>query len=65
MLNEYDFAPYLFTADGNKLGQLPTNVDAIPDTPYRFHGAQRLSGDGSHYVFSSTECIWNPAASAK
>jgi hypothetical protein len=55
ILNQYDFAPYLFTSDGKKLGQLPTNVNAIPNTAYSFHGVQRFSGNGSHYVFSSTE----------
>ena len=31
---------------------------ASADTVYSFHGAQRFSGNGSHYVFSSTEWIF-------
>jgi hypothetical protein len=61
----FDYAPYLFTAEGQKLGQLPTNLNAIdaPD-PYSFHGVKRMSGDFSHFVFSSTEyepAFGNPA----
>lgn len=55
VLNQLDWAPYLFTYDGKNLGQLPTNIKSLPDTPYSFHGVQRFSGNGSHFVFSSTE----------
>ncbi len=46
-------APYLFTAEGKPLGQLPENVRAIPGGRY-FSGAERLAGDGKHFFFSST-----------
>ena len=47
-------APYLFTSSGEPKGQLPTNVSVIPGGK-TFHGAQRMSGDFSHFVFSSNE----------
>ena len=50
--NEY--APYLYTSSGERLGRLPTNLNVIPEGA-KFHGWQRMSGDFSHFVFSSTE----------
>ena len=47
-------APYLFTADGVRIGRLPTNLDVIPGGT-QFRGSQRMSGDFSHFVFASTE----------
>jgi hypothetical protein len=47
-------APHLFTSAGEGRGQLPTNVSIIPGGT-TFHGAQRMSGDFSHFVFSSNE----------
>ena len=51
---------YLFTADGTEARPAADELNSLPRTSYSFHGVQRLSGDGSHYVFSSTECIQNP-----
>jgi hypothetical protein len=50
----YEFAPYLFTAAGEKLGQLPTNLSVIPGGR-EFEGQERMSGDFSHFVFGSAE----------
>ncbi len=47
-----EFAPYLFTAGGEKKGRLPTNVALVPGGK-RFKGEQVMSGDFSHFVFSS------------
>jgi hypothetical protein len=47
-------APYAFDAQGNGLGQLPTNVDSVTNGS-QFRGDQRLSDDGTHFVFSSGE----------
>jgi hypothetical protein len=46
-------APYLFESSGKPLGRLPTNVGSVPGGT-RFKGNQRMSGDFSHFVFSST-----------
>ena len=47
-----EFAPYMFTAAGEKKGRLPTNVGLIPEGKI-FKGMQAMSRDFSHYVFSS------------
>jgi hypothetical protein len=51
-----EYAPYLFTSSGERLGRLPTNLDVIPNGA-KFHGWQRMSGDFTHFVFSSSEWI--------
>jgi hypothetical protein len=51
-----EFAPYLFTASGEKKGRLPTNVGLIPGGK-TFKGLQTMSRDFSHYVFSSNNYI--------
>jgi hypothetical protein len=48
-----EFAPYLFAADGSSRGRLPTNLGVIPEGA-KFRGWQRMSGDFSHFVFSSS-----------
>ena len=55
---EGETAPFLFNAKGKNLGQLPTNVNVIPNG--RYFGGEfglaadwRLSGDFSHFFFSS------------
>ncbi len=48
-----EFAPYLYSYDGTSLGRLPTNLSVIPEGE-KFRGWQRLSGDFSHFVFSSS-----------
>jgi hypothetical protein len=53
---EQEYAPYLFTAAGERLGRLPTNVNVIPEGT-KFRGWQRMSGDFSHFVFSSSEYL--------
>jgi hypothetical protein len=45
-------APFLYKADGTKVGRLPTNVDVI-EGGTRFRGDQRLSADFSHFIFST------------
>ena len=45
-------APFLYEADGTKIGRLPTNVDVV-EGGTRFRGDQRLSGDFSHFIFST------------
>jgi hypothetical protein len=47
-------APFLFTAAGDPLGQLPTNLASIPKG-HESRGANRMSDDFSHFVFSSGE----------
>ncbi len=47
-----EFAPYMFTASGEKKGRLPTNVGLIPEGK-TFKGMQAMSRDFSHFVFSS------------
>jgi hypothetical protein len=47
-------APYVYTADGESRGRLPTNVHIVPGGT-RFGGGQVMSGDFSHFAFSSTE----------
>jgi hypothetical protein len=49
-----EFGPYLFTAAGEKLGQLPTNLADVPEGR-EFQGQERMSGDFSHFVFGSAE----------
>ena len=52
---EAEFAPYLYETDSEKfLGRLPTNVDVIPNG-LNWRGAQRMSGDFEHFVFSSND----------
>jgi hypothetical protein len=51
-------APYVFDAEGNKTGRLPTNLSEIPggdasNEAGGFIGAERLSGDGSNFYYSS------------
>jgi hypothetical protein len=45
-------APFLYEADGTKRGRLPTNVNVVKEGTL-FRGDQRLSGDFSHFVFST------------
>ncbi|HEX6228455.1 MAG TPA: hypothetical protein VFZ41_03220, partial [Solirubrobacterales bacterium] len=45
-------APFLYEGDGTKLGRLPTNVGVVKGGAF-FRGDQRLSGDFSHFVFST------------
>jgi hypothetical protein len=52
-------APYLFTADGEARGRLPSNLAAIPGGE-GFTGAQRMSGDFSHFLFSSLDVAFTP-----
>jgi hypothetical protein len=56
-------APYVFNADGKYQGRLPTNLKAIeatsPDAA-RYVGGQVVSGDFSHYVFSSDQYVFAP-----
>lgn len=52
-------SPHLFTAEGDDLGRLPTNLDSIPGGAY-FTGAQRMSADFHHFVFSSTDVAFAP-----
>jgi hypothetical protein len=49
-----EWSPYMFDISGERLGRLPTNVHTIPGG-IDFRGAQRLSGNGNHFVFSSNE----------
>jgi guanyl-specific ribonuclease Sa len=46
-------SPYLYQADGSRIARLPTNVTVIPGG-IDFDGDKRLSGDFSHFVFSTT-----------
>jgi hypothetical protein len=50
-------APYLFSADGSPLGQLPSNVNVVKGGK-EFVGDQRFSGDFSHFAFSSNNAIF-------
>jgi hypothetical protein len=45
-------APYLYKADGKRLGRLPSNVSLVPGGT-QFHGDWMFSGDFSHYFFST------------
>ncbi len=49
-------APYMFTAAGEHIGRLPTNVDVIPGGEF-FAGSKRMSDDFGHLVFASTEFL--------
>ena len=54
-------APYLYTIDGGYRGRLPTNVNIVKhglEAP----GYKRLSGDFSHFIFSSNEYTGFPGA---
>ena len=61
-----DFAPYMWDASGNFLGRLPSNVEEVPGAttllPDRggFVGDGVLSGDASHYAFSSIHLAFTP-----
>jgi hypothetical protein len=52
-------APYMFNAEGEFLGRLPTNVGVIPGGT-TFNGEQKLSGDGSTFVFASSNVAFAP-----
>ena len=54
-----EIAPYFSNTEGGKLGRLPTNVSIVPNGAY-FNGEQRLSGSGSHFVFSSSNVAFTP-----
>ena len=45
-------SPYLYKADGTRITRLPTNVNTVPGG-INFKGDQMLSGDFSHFVFST------------
>jgi hypothetical protein len=49
-----EFGPTLFTAAGEKIRQLPTNLAVIPGGR-EFQGQERMSGDFSHFIFGSAE----------
>ncbi len=49
---EPEEAPYMFEHDGDFLGRLPTNLASVPGGE-QSQGEQRLSPDGSHFIFSS------------
>jgi len=51
-------SPYLYKADGTRLGRLPTNVGVIKGGT-QFHGDEELSGDFSHF-FLSTRTPFTP-----
>ncbi|HEY7256484.1 MAG TPA: NHL repeat-containing protein [Solirubrobacterales bacterium] len=62
-------APYVYDNEGNFWGRLPTNLEELPgeeETPPRdvtqggFYGSGRISGDFSHYIFSSRELAFAP-----
>jgi hypothetical protein len=61
------YAPYLYDAQGTFLGRLPTNAHEVPGaleksayTEGGFRGDSAISGDGRHYVFSSTRMAFTP-----
>jgi hypothetical protein len=45
-------APFVFTSEGQSRGRLPTNLSEVPGAE-QFRGEQRISPDGSHYIFAS------------
>jgi hypothetical protein len=45
-------SPFLYKADGTRLGRLPTNVATVKEGT-NFHGDNLPSGDFSHFVFST------------
>jgi hypothetical protein len=45
-------APFLYKADGTRLGRLPTNVETVKEGS-NYKGDNALSGDFSHYIFST------------
>jgi hypothetical protein len=51
---ENEASPYIYTADGQYRGRLPTNVNIVKGGK-DFFGGQRMSGDFSYYAFSSSE----------
>ncbi len=58
-------APYVFDAEGNKRGRLPSNLAEIPggDVPNDeggFYGQQLLSGDGNHFFYSTVNVPMAP-----
>jgi hypothetical protein len=57
------FAANLFDFNGRRLGTLPSNIDSFPGAEYEepdVHGDEQLSGDGSHYAFSSLNTAFAP-----
>jgi hypothetical protein len=54
-----DHAPFMFTASGERLRQVPTNIDQVPGG-HNFSGAERWSPDFGHFVFSSTNVAFTP-----
>jgi hypothetical protein len=45
-------SPFMYKADGTRIGRLPTNVNVVKNgTKYR--GDEKLSGDFNHYFFST------------
>ena len=52
-------APYVFNADGDKVGRWPTNVNAIKGGAI-FFGDQQPSPDFTHFVFSSRDLAFAP-----
>jgi hypothetical protein len=45
-------SPFLYKADGTRLGRLPTNVETVKEGS-NYKGDNSLSGDFSHYIFST------------
>jgi hypothetical protein len=52
-------APYVFNANGDKVGRWPTNVNAI-EGGATFFGDQQTSADFTHFVFSSRDLAFAP-----
>jgi hypothetical protein len=52
-------APFLYEADGTLLGRLPTNLGVIPEG-FIYEGLRSISGDLSHFVFSSINIPFAP-----
>ena len=52
-------APYVFNANGDKVGRWPTNVNAI-EGGATFFGDQQPSADFTHFVFSSRDLAFAP-----
>jgi hypothetical protein len=61
--NQKSSAPFLYRADGTRTGRLPTNVNVVKNGT-KFRGDEELSGDFSHFVFS-TLTPFTPEGSSK
>ncbi len=59
------FAPYVWDAEGNSLGRLPTTLNEVANgatdvSAGGFIGAVRLSADSNYYFFSSANVAFTP-----